>query len=234
MNIFQLKLFYGSPKSAVLKTIVFLILLLFCFDNLSAQKEGNVKVKIETGFLWDWVYGKIYLSGPFLNVEPQLKTSKNTCIGLRLGAAFNSQAIKNADPRQFYIDKNFNSGNKALSLIPTFNYYFSKNKRRPYLSLGIGYYFLTTSKKVFVLGKFVDALGLSVNNQIGFLLRGGFDLHRFMVRRFGLNKFTIGLEVNYIPKAAIEVPNGPIIGSINNSNIALAIGYKIGNRERSK
>ena len=218
----------------MLKTIILFIICLFCSFNLSAQKESNIKLKIETGFLWDWYEGSIYLSGPFLNVEPKLKASKNTVIGLRIGAALNTQAIKNADPLQFYINKNLNSNNVAISLIPTFDYYFVNNKFRPYLGLGLGYYFLTTSKDVYVRGNFIDAVEVSVNNQIGFLVRGGLELRKFKVGRFDLSKFIVGLEFNYILKGEIEMPNGQIIGTMDNSNIALSFGYIIGQGKSSK
>ncbi|MFK8005388.1 MAG: OmpW family outer membrane protein [Saprospiraceae bacterium] len=186
-------------------------------------------MKIEIGFLWDTINEKIYLSGPFLYVEPKLKASKNTVIGLRIGAALNTQAIKNSDPFEFYIGKNYNSNNVAISLIPTFDYYFAKNKFRPYLGLGVGYYFLTTSKKAFVGGNFIDAVEVSINNKMGILIRGGLDLNKVKVGRLDLSKFTVGLEFNYIPKADIEIPNGQKIGTISNSNIALSIGHIIGN-----
>ncbi len=234
MKVFQLKLFSFCKKSGLLKIILSLVMCMFCFFNLSAQKESNVKLKIETGFLWDWHEGNLFLSGIFLHLEPKLETTKNTVIGLRIGAALNTQAIKNSNPTQIFIDKNFTFGNAALSLIPTFDYYFIKSKFRPYLGTGIGYYFLTTNKDFFVRGNSMDAVEVSVNNQMGFLFRGGLGLHKFKVGRFDLSKFIVGLEFNYILKAAIEMPNGQIAGTINYSNIALSIGYIIGKRKSSK
>ena len=211
----------------MLKTIILLIILLSCLFNLSAQEESNIKLKIETGTLWDWVEGKIFISGPFLNLEPKLKTSKNTFIGLRVGFALNTQKILASDSRQFFTNNN-SDNNGIISLVPTFDYYFIKNNFRPYFGLGIGYYFLTTSKKGFVVGAASNVLELSVKNQIGFLLRGGFNLHKLEIGRFDLSKFIIGLEFNFIPKADVEIPNEQLIGTIDNSYIGLSIGYAIG------
>jgi len=221
MRALQLKSCYFHHKSAILKTILLLGLSWFCLVNLIAQKESNIKLKIEAGFLWDWVDGSIYLSGPFLSVEPKLKTSANTVIGLRLGAAQNTQRIINADPFQYSIDNVFDNGNSngIFSFIPTIDFTFDDRKFRPYLGAGVGYNFLTTSKNVFVRGT-IDAVETSVNNKVGGLLRGGLYIRQF----------TVGLEFNYIPKTEIELSNGQVIGTMNNSNIALAVGYTIGNR----
>ncbi len=214
------------------KTIVFFIISLFYFFNLSAQEAGNINLKIETGILYDWVGGRIYLSGPFLNIEPKLKTSRKTVIGLRFGAALNTQAILPLSPTRFQINNDFdNNGNGVLSLIPTLDYYFTPKKIRPYLGLGIGYYFLNTSKKVFALRNPGEMLQLSVNNQIGFLLRGGFNLHKLIIGKSDLSKFIVGLEFNYIPKTEVQISDGQIIGRIDNSNIALSVGYIIGNKK---
>ena len=216
--MFQHKSFCN--KSTLFKRVLILISLLCWLFNLRAQKQSNTKLKIEAGILWDWVEDRIYLSGPFLNVEHKLKTSKNTVIGLRLGAALNSQRILTSDPNQFYIiNDTDNNGNGAISFGPTLDYYFTKKKSRPYLGLGVGYIFLTTSKKGFVIGYPSDVLELSVNNQLGFLLRGGFDL----------GKVIAGLEFNYIPKTDVEISNGQKIGTVVTSNIALSIGFTIGN-----
>ena len=69
-----------------------------------------------------------------------------------------------------------------------------------------------------------EVLDVSVKNQIGFLVRGGLEVRKFIV----------GLEINYIPTADIEIPNGHIIGTVDNSYIGLSIGYEIGVRKGFK
>jgi len=237
MRICQFKLFYTHHTSALLKTILLLILLLFCFFNLSAQKESNFKLKIETGVLWDLGKGEINLNGPlflsglFLNVEPKLKTSKNTVFGLRIGTAVNTQAFKNSDVNQFLFiyDSEYTSnwygieGNNVVSFVPTFDYSFNEKNLRPYLGVGVGYYFLTTCNRVRVKNS-PELIELSVNNKVSILLRGGLEVRRY----------TVGLEFNFIPKADVEIPNGQIIGTLANSNVGLSIGYTIGLGERLK
>jgi len=86
----------------------------------------------------------------------------------------------------------------------------------------------------FVIGNSSEVFKISVNNQVGFLLRGGLDLPKFIIGRVDLSKFSVGLEFNYIPMVDAEISNGEVVGTLNNSNIALAIGYTIGLRKSSK
>jgi len=232
MRVLQIKSFNDQSKSAILKAIISLIVLMFCFLNLSAQKGSNIKVKIETGVRWDWDKGKINLNAPFLYVEPKVKTSKNTAIGLRIGAAENSGSIHLSDPNQYYTG--IGDPSTIYLFVPTFDYYFIKNNSLPYLGVGVGYYLLTTSRDIIAIGISSDMLEVSVSNQVGFLLRGGFALHKVMIGKVDLSKFSIGLEFNYIPKANIETSNGQLIGTIANSYIALSIGYTFGIGKSSK
>jgi len=229
MKGFQREIFHYFNKSALLKSVIIPLMLLFCLSDLYAQNDSNVKLKIEAGFLWDWVDGRVYLSGPFLNVEPKLKTSINTTIGLRFGAAQSTQRILTSNPNLFHIDNIFDNGNSngIFSFVPTFDYNFNNRKVRPYLGLGVGYYFLTTSKDVFESKNYSKTIDVSVQNKVGFLLRGGVNLYKVLVRRLDLSNLTIGLEFNFIPKADVIRPNEQIIGTVNNSNIALSIGYRI-------
>lgn len=204
--------------------------LLFCLFNLNAQEQSSMKLKIEAGLLWDSVEGKIYLSGPFLNVEPKLKTSKNTVLGLRIGAALNTQKILTSDPNQFYINNNVGS-NGVISLGPTLDYYFTTNNfLRPYFGIGLGHYFLTTSKKGRAIQNPFDSLGLSVDNQFGFLLRGGVNLQKLVIGRIDFSRFILGLEFNHIPKTDVETSSGQKIGTVNNSYLGLSFGFMVGSK----
>lgn len=237
MKVCQLKLFCFEDRGAMLPPSILLIILLFCPYSLSAQKESNIKLKIEIGLNADAYEGKLYGSGYFVNVEPKLKVSKNAAIGLKIGAAINSQLIKYQDNFQFFIEKNElnDSGNSSIiSFVPTFDFFLNKNDVRPYLGIGLGYYFLATSKDLFAIDKPLDAVEISINNQVGFLVRGGLDFRELMLGKSDLSNFSVGFEVNYIPKADVEIPNGEAVGTIANSNIALSIGYTIGNRKNSK
>jgi len=221
MKIFQLKFCYLHTNNAI-KTILILLLFLFSFFNLSAQKERNIKLKIEAGLLADWLEGRTYLSGGFINVEPKFIISNKTVAGLRFRYAANSQGFINADSLQFSI--NGGGGNRVISLAPTIDYYFSNKKNRPYLGAGLGYNFLTTFTTGSVKAATSNELELRIKNQVGFLLRGGLDLRNF----------SIGFEYNFIPKADVEIPNGQKIATIDNSYIAGSIGYTIGNEKSPK
>lgn len=208
-------------------------IVLFGLLPLSAQVDSHLKLKIETGILWTAQSANPDFpgfNGFFLRVEPKLKTSINTFIGLRIGASINEQKNENFDLAQSYRYNNpendgfinfTNPDNGTFSIVPTFDYYFMEKKNRPHLGIGVGYYFLTNYTDVSPIGitdPSEEIFRASVHNQIGFLLRGGLEV----------KKLTIGLEVNYIPKAELEIPNGDIIGTVNNSYIGLSIGYIIG------
>lgn len=210
------------------------MILLYCFVNLSAQKKPNIKLKIEAGLNWKPAEKDIINHWDWslhFSLEPKLKTSKKTFIGLRIQANENEPFNEKYKPPQFFIDNNINinfleaTPTTLISFVPTFDYYFSKNRFKPYLGVGVGYYFLTTSKDVLVFGaSFDDELKTSVDNPVGFLIRGGLEM----------GKVSIGLEFNYLLEADIKIPSGLIIGTVNDSFIALSIGYSFGIGKRLK
>lgn len=222
----------------MLKTLILLKILLFCLLSLSAQKSSNIILKIETGILWTSDSANPdfpWFNGFFLHLEPKLKTSINTFIGLRIGTSVNEKKNDNFDLLQFYRYNNPSNGiiqftnpdNGIISIVPTFDYYFIENNVRPYLGLGVGYYFLTNYTDVSrrgIANPFEDGLKLGVKDQAGFLLRGGLDWGNLIV----------GLEFNYIPRADIEVQGEELIGTVDNSYVGLSIGYAIGAGKSSK
>lgn len=212
MGIFQLKLFCN--KKTILKRQLLLIIVFFFMFNLNAQDESNIKWQIEPGVL---VLSDSENFGLLLNVEPKIKISKNKVIGLRFGVALNTQKFKNNDRSQFNINDQQN--NAVISFVPTFDYYLNEEKYRPYLGFGLGYY-LFNYTDVFRIGS-VNALEGRAKNQLGVLIRCGFES--------GNTRFE--LEYNFIPKADIEIPDGQIIGTVNNSYLGLSIGFTIGGRK---
>lgn len=229
MKIFHLESFCN--KSLLLKKILLLVISFLCLFKLSAQKENNLKLKIETGILWTSKSanpGFPWFNGFFLRVEPKLKTSKRTFIGLRIGVSENEK-IENYIPLQFYSYNNPDNGliqftnpdNGIISIVPTIDYYFIENKLHPYFGGGVGYYFLTNFTEVTQTGianPSETALEVSVKNRIGILLRGGLNI----------GKFIVGLEFNYIPKTDLKIPDGQIIGRVANSYVGLSFGYSFG------
>lgn len=198
------------------KRILF-IPLLFSLFNLNAQVKNDIKLGIETGFL---AFSDSDNLGAFFNVEPKLKASKSTFIGLRIGVVLNPQKFENYDRLQFEIGDDFDNG--GISLVPTIDYYFREgyfNGRffRPFVGLGVGAYLLTNYVDV-ISNTSSDEFEVEVDEQVGILFRGGLESSRL---RFGL-------EYNLIQKAAIEIPNGQIIGRVDNSYFGLSIGFIIG------
>ena len=196
----------------MLKKMSLLIALCFCIFNLNAQEKNNLKLGIEAGILPLTDSENL---GLFLNVEPKLKVSENIFIGLRVGIILNSQSIENHDVSQFSIDGE--SDNGGISLVPTFDYYLNENYFRPYLGFGLGPYLLTKYLDVFDFAS-QSVFEANVNNQLGFLLRGGWES----------NRLRLGLEYNFILKGDIKTPAGQVIGAVDNSHLGLSIGFIIG------
>jgi len=226
MRIFQYKFLYFNRKGILFETIILLMILFYFFANLSAQNEPNVKLKVEAGInwkpaeknrnYWDWA---IHLS-----LEPKLKTSKNTFIGLKILVTENFPNNEVYRSPQFFIDNNirinFSEANSTnlISVVPTFDYYFSKKKLNLYLGTGIGIYILEPAIKFLKESTSSMVLKTGVDDQLGFLIRGGIDIW----------KLIIGLEFNYVLEAEIKTQDGLIIGSVDDSFIALSIGYSFG------
>lgn len=210
MKVFLLNFFYN--KNITSHKSLFLIPLLFCLLNLNAQ----VILRIEPGIL---IENHSENLGLLLNIEPNVQISKNKVIGLRFGMALNSQKFENIDSSQFLIDNLDDYG--VVSFIPTFDYYLNNKNYRPYIGLGLGYYLFFDDIDVLTPNGSVEVLKGSAKNQVGLLLRGGLEI----------GKTRYGLEYNLIPKADIKMPDGKIIGRVNNSYLGLSIGFIIGRRE---
>ena len=199
----------------MLKNLLLFQTLFCCWFNLAAQEKNNINLGIEIGLL-DLSESESF--GLFLNVEPKLKSSRSTTIGLRLGATFNSQTIENNDSTQFSFDHE--SDNGVISILPTFDYYWNGNKFRPSLGLGIGSHILAGSidvSRFSTASHTEEVFEVNVRYQIGFLLRGGFELGRSR----------IGLEYNFVPKADIELPDGQKTGTVDSNYLGLSIGFGI-------
>ncbi len=198
----------------MLKKKILLITLLFCLLNLNAQENHNISLRIEPGLI---VFSDSENLGLLLNFEPNIKISENTAIGLRFGLAINSQKFENNDSARFYIDDE--SDNAVISFVPTFDYYLNESNFRPYLGLGLGFYLLSDiDVSRFGSGNVIE---VSVKNQLGLLLRGGFEIGNTRLR----------LEYNFIPKVDIEIPNNQKIGTVDNSYLGVSVGFKIGARK---
>ncbi len=208
---------YNCPidiKSTMLKKkLLSLPLLLFCLFNVDAQEQSNIKLRIEPGALLDSDSENL---GLFLNMEPKIKISEHTVIGLRFGVVLNPQKFDDHNNSQFLVNEE--NDNAVISFIPTFDYYLNDKNTRPYLGFGIGYFIFSS---VDIANPTENVSEGNVNNQIGLLLRGGIDLG---------NKLRFGLEYNFVPKADIEIPNDQIIGTVDNSYLGLSIGFTIGGR----
>ena len=204
-----------------------LLMILFCgFVNLNAQKEPNFKLKVAAGLNWKPAEKDVNLLGQIYGLEFNLKTSKKTFIGLRIQANENHSNNEKYKPTQFFIDNNFrinvveDTPSTLISLVPTVDYYFGENDIKPYFGIGVGIYRLAPSIKSLQQSNSLEVLQTSIDKQIGFLIRGGIDIW----------KLTIGLEYNYLSETSIKIPNGLVIGTVDDSFLACSIGYLFRNR----
>ena len=212
---------YLPGTSAMLKKQLLLIVLSFCSFNLDAQAQNIMTVGIEAGVLDLAESGSL---GLFIYVEPKIKSSENTVIGLRIGATLNSQTIENADSLKFNIDDH--SDNGTISLVPTFDYFWNERKLRPSLGVGVGYHLFGNPIEAYRIGgpdPSEGILEIEMSKRVGLLLRGGLEL----------GKMRLGLEYNFIPKSDIKLPEGPTIGTVDISYLGLSIGFEFGSGKNS-
>ena len=126
---------------------------------------------------------------------------------------------------KFSIDEEADNG--AISFISTFDYYFNNNDFRPYLGLGLGYYFSAGDIEIYQIDSAnhsEEVFKVGVDNQVGFLFRGGFER----------GNYRFGLERNLVLKADNDIPNVQKIGTVDNSYLGLSIGYSVVGRQASK
>ncbi|MEM7084843.1 MAG: hypothetical protein AAF489_01595 [Bacteroidota bacterium] len=210
MKVMLLQLFWNEhlfPKKKLL-----LLFLLFGPFKFNAQETHDLNLRIIPGLL---LLSDSDNLGLMLNAEPHFKISERSSIGLRFGVALNSHKFEQNKNAQFIIDRN--SDGAVVSFVPSYDYYFTKDKVKPYLGLGLGYYLISY---VAIANPTKEVSEGSVNNQIGMLLRGGFDL----------GKTRFGIEYNFIPKADIEIPNDQPIGVVKSSYFGLSVGLNFGVR----
>ncbi len=210
MKVFQLVFFYNRKEH--LKEFLFLIVL-FCGCHSYTQP----KLRIEPGVLLETESDNL---GLLFNIEPHVKVSENMFIGLRFGISINPQKIEIDNTSSFFVDDLDDNG--IISLLPTFDFYLTDKQYRPYVGVGLGYY-IFNNIDVSMNGS-TEILEGSVNNQPGFLVRGGLEI----------GKTRLGLEYNFIPEADIEIPNGQVVGTVNNSYLGLSVGFTIGLRKNNE
>ena len=212
MKIFQPDCFF-SRITNLNRNLLPIVALLYLV-SLNAQ----VTLRIEPGVLLETDSDNL---GLLLNIEPKVKASENTVIGLRFGIAINPQKIRIDGDLPFFIDDLDDNG--IISFVPTFDYYLNDKKKRPYAGLGLGYYLFNNIDISDRNSGLADVLEGRVKNQLGVLLRGGIEIRN---TRYGL-------EYNFMPEANIKIPNGQTVGTIDNSYFGIAIGFIIGDRKNS-
>lgn len=200
---------FSSRKNAVLKGKLLLITVLFCFLNANAQ----VTIRIEPGVLLKTDSENL---GLLFNIEPKVKTSKNTAIGLRFGVAINPQKIRMDDNLPLAIDELDDHG--IISVVPTFDYTLHKKRSSSYVGVGLGYFLFNNLDITTRNNGSSGVLEGIVKNQLGFLLRGGLEIENI---RFGV-------EYNFVQKGNIKIPNGQKAGTIDNSYLGLFTWFTIG------
>lgn len=186
------------------------LLILFCVLPINAQEKNNVQLQVAPGIL---VKNESENLGLLLNVEPHIAISSRSAIGLRFGLAVNPQKFDNNGNTPFRFDPEKDNG--ILSFMPTYTYYLNDRYVRPFVGVGVGYYAFSS---IDLENPTENVAEGSVNNQLGFLVRGGLKWR----------KTSLGLEYNIVPKSDVSIPTGEIIGTVDNSYLGLSIGFTLG------
>lgn len=196
--------------------VVFLFGMICCSSIAKAQLTDHLRVVIEAGFIGFSDSEKLSF---LINLEPKIRSSENSFIGLRLAMAINSQTFENEEGADYRIDDQSDHG--FLSLIPTFDYYWGDDDFRPYAGIGVGPYLLGNQfdLRSTALGSSRDeVIEVSPDIKIGALVRGGFEIKRLR----------IGVEYNFIPKADIQAPDDEVIGTVKSGYFGGTVGYVFG------
>lgn len=200
----------------MLLRIILLYICFFCLGQLQAQDKNDFRLGIAIG-LFDFAESKSF--GPFLNVEPKVRFSKNTTLGLRLGMTLNSQTIESSDVNQFEIDPD--ADNSVFSFVPAFDYSWNKKRFRPHIGGGIGCHVLASYIEAYRIGPSApteERIIVRVNHQLGLLFRAGIEL----------GKSRLEMEYNLVPIKDLETASGEQIGTLDSSYLGLSIGWTIG------
>jgi hypothetical protein len=177
-------------------------------NQLSGQINSQMKLNLELGLL-DLAEKKSI--GLFLNIEPKINATKNIDIGLRIGAALNSQTIDNHDPVTFNIREDADNG--TLSFIPTLDFNWEMSNKQFYAGTGLGLFMLGNPVELKVATN--EVLEIPIDNRIGFMLRSGFKM----------TFIRVGLEYDFVPNADIIKSDGEEIGTVDLSYLGISLSY---------
>ena len=201
----------------IARTILLFIHLLI-FTSSQAQVGKNLILGIETGFVGFSDSEKLSF---LINLEPKIRSTQNSFIGLRIGVAVNSQKFNSQESSSYAINPEHDHG--FLSVIPTFEYYWGKDDFRPYAGVGLGAYLLANEIDLRARSRtrnLAQEVTVSPDVKPGFLIRGGFEMSRLR----------LGLEYNWIPKIELLGPDGELAVTLRSSYFGGTVGYVFGSR----
>jgi len=214
------------PFSLLRKITTIVLLLVLCCPNLTGQEKSNRKLGIETGFVLSQSDSEGL--GLLFNIDPKVKIAENVFAGVRFGFTMNVNTYENFAPFTYQLDTRYD--NAIISLTPNLEFYpqeFYWNERRvsPFVGLGLGYHRLFNVEVTSIGG--VDPVGttyrVDVAARLGFFLRGGVELR----------SLRLGLEYASMPKADLVLPDGQVVGKVDNRYLALSVGIVIGRYKRT-
>lgn len=182
--------------------VILLSVLLAASVTLSAQDFRKFKVGLNLGYARP--SGEGAKGGVLFTLEPALNLSNHISIGLRIEGAVVASGVGD--------DLNADLETKGLkSYTLNGQYYFSSEKVRPFVGVGLGLYSLA-STTFQVDGDSQLEFGVSAENKFGFYPRIGFDA----------GHFTMSADYNLIPATEI----GDL--ELKNSYLGIRIGLFIG------
>ncbi len=160
------------------------------------QVEGPKKFRVEAGLGYG---GHVDQSNPegglAFYVEPALKITESIKLGLKL---------ESVSPRET---------NNSLSL--NAEYYLSRNKFRPFIGAGAGYYFLQLDASQIASTNVQPGEGYQT---FGFYPRFGFEL----------KPFTVAIDYNFLPAQSVDVYDAANSYSYSSLRKYSYLGFKVG------
>ena len=181
-----------------------------CTLTGNAQEFKRFKQEISFGFVKPLKNS----AGFSFTTEPKFSVIDKLSIGLRLEGSFwfntFNTGLQSVDATELV----------GLSVIPTLDYYFSKRILRPFVGIGYGFYGYPLANNSYTYKR---ALGLTFDNNMGFMLRGGFELGHF---RFSANYNNVTREATTIalPKTTFKE---------NWGYVDLKVGVVIGGKRKN-
>ncbi|MBO0936769.1 hypothetical protein J2I47_09465 [Fibrella sp. HMF5335] len=187
-----------------MKTIFFFACVLGGLPAL-AQVSKPFKVNVAAGYGIQPTSGA--RGGVLVGIEPRYSLSNQLELGIRLGGVFPSQSV----PATVYQADRY-TATPVVSTLATANFWLSPGRFRPYIGIGLGNYWATTSTYTTEVrpngGISVSSIGRSVSKPGGMVRIGAKAGHVHLAAEYNLVGSTTQQDPDYRDAAILGYMNG--------------------------